>query len=148
MVAQLIAFAASGVTDASVIIDAAHQDGNTPLYVACQNQHEAVVQLLLRANANVNACRNDGNSPLLIASEVGATEITKHLIEARANVNRRYEPSACERGREACLRAEMRVPDTIRLREPDASVEHRPCMLRARMAMSTWCGSWCALVPT
>ena len=43
--------------------------GNTPLYIASQNNHAKIVEILVAANEiNVNQANDTGNTPLSIAS--------------------------------------------------------------------------------
>ena len=63
MVERLLAHDAIDVNQATT------DDGTTPLYIACQNGHEAVVERLLAQDAiDVNqATTNDGMTPLYMA---------------------------------------------------------------------------------
>ena len=49
--------------------------GITPLYVACQNGHNAIVAVLLATNADVNQPRDNGATPLIIACNEGHTDV-------------------------------------------------------------------------
>ena len=42
------------------------QDGNTPLYIACQIGHETVVKLLLDGGSDVNKARDVSNISWLL----------------------------------------------------------------------------------
>src|SRR3989339_521673 len=62
--------------------------GTTALYVAAQNGHTQIVELLLAAGANVNSPRTDnGMTPLLIAAQNGHAQIMQLLLAAGANVD-------------------------------------------------------------
>src|SRR3989339_507079 len=62
--------------------------GSTVLYVAAQNGHAQIVQLLLAADANVNSQTTDkGDTPLFIAAFKGHTEVVQILLGAHPNVN-------------------------------------------------------------
>ncbi len=52
-------------------VDLADKDGFTPLYVAVQQGHTAVVSLLLENHAQVDLADNDGATPLIIAANTG-----------------------------------------------------------------------------
>ena len=57
------------------------QDGNTPLLIASQNGHSAIVKLLLQSSdIDVNVASKDGITPLIHASENGHTAIVKLLL--------------------------------------------------------------------
>merc|ERR1711991_856615 len=54
--------------------------GATPLYMACQNGFNGIVQALLQAGADPNACRDDGASPLLVAAEGNHADTVSLLV--------------------------------------------------------------------
>ena len=62
-------------------INAARDDGATPLYVAAKNGHSEVVQhLLAKGGIDVNEADNDGVTPLYAAAQEGHSEVVKHLL--------------------------------------------------------------------
>jgi ankyrin repeat protein len=63
------------------------EDGCTPLYIAAQNGHAAVVSVLIAAGADVNKARASGGTPLYIAAQRGHAGVVDLLIAAGANVN-------------------------------------------------------------
>ncbi|MBA2655193.1 MAG: ankyrin repeat domain-containing protein [Gammaproteobacteria bacterium] len=69
----------------SVIINAAQNNGATPLYIAAQNGHIEVVAALINAGANKDQARNEGATPLFIAAQNGHIEVVAALINAGAN---------------------------------------------------------------
>jgi ankyrin repeat protein len=61
--------------------------GATSLYIACQNGHKEMVELLMRWGANIYEAReHDGKTPLFIALQKGHTEIAQLLFDAGANL--------------------------------------------------------------
>ena len=68
-------------------INEKNEDGWTPLYIAAENGHKEVAQLLLDNSANVNAPKNTGWTPLYIAAENGHEEVAQLLLDNSANVN-------------------------------------------------------------
>lgn len=60
---------------------------DTPMILACQNGHAAVVTLLADAGASIHIADEFGSTPLFIASKNGHLEIVKTLIERDAVVD-------------------------------------------------------------
>lgn len=65
-------------------VNAANNNGATPLNLASETGHAEVVKVLLAAGANVDAARNDGVTPHYIASQGGHTDVVKLLLAAGA----------------------------------------------------------------
>lgn len=64
------------------------ENGNTPLYVACANNHKEVVKMLLENKADVDKCTtNNGASPLYLACENNNIEIAYILLDYDACIN-------------------------------------------------------------
>ena len=63
------------------------QDGSSPLFIAAQNGHTNVVQLLLTWGHDVNYKRNDDTTPLWIASQMGHLEVVRLLLNYGAFVD-------------------------------------------------------------
>ncbi|XP_058793747.1 serine/threonine-protein phosphatase 6 regulatory ankyrin repeat subunit A-like [Phymastichus coffea] len=59
----------------------------TPLFLAVEKGHLAVVESLLEANARVNALAADGKTPLYVGLEFDRHEIVNVLLEHGANVH-------------------------------------------------------------
>ena len=57
----------------------------TPLHLACEKGHAAVVRLLVEKGADMNKADNDGSTPLSIARYQGHAEIISILEQAGAN---------------------------------------------------------------
>lgn len=58
-------------------------DGVSPLYIACQNGHDSIVQLSINKGADINWCRKDGVSPLYIACQNRHDNIVQFLINKK-----------------------------------------------------------------
>jgi len=60
-----------------------------PIWVACEQNHAAVVKLLLRKGANINKpASDDGSTPLYIASQNGHEPIVSLLLKKGADINK------------------------------------------------------------
>lgn len=70
--------------DADLRLD---EDGTSPLYMASLAGHEAVLDVLIEAGANVDIATSGGETPIIAASKYGFTRIAAKLIEAGADVN-------------------------------------------------------------
>ena len=63
--------------------------GGTPLFMACQNGHTDVVQLLLYSQADLDQqTPGSGTTPLFVGSQNGHTDVVKLLLDAKANPSR------------------------------------------------------------
>jgi len=80
-------YAAESVEGKEEWIDAASDEGITPLIAACSEGHAEVVKLLLDAKADANAKDKDQTNSLMAAASRGHTEIIDLLLDAGANVN-------------------------------------------------------------
>ena len=69
------------------VVDAAMNNGVTPLYIASENGHLEVVRELLARGAAVDAARIDGLTPLYAASHEGHLEVAQALLERGAAVD-------------------------------------------------------------
>ena len=58
----------------------------TPLHIACLRGQEDIVQLLLKAKANINALDRHGNTPLCLAAGYGHKVIVEQLLLAGADI--------------------------------------------------------------
>ena len=56
--------------------------GESAVFKASKRGHLEVLELLLRAKANVNLAAKDGKTPLLVAAEMGQLSVVRRLIEA------------------------------------------------------------------
>ena len=77
-------------TEAGANIDLANSQGCTALDIACDNGHLEIVEILLRAGADVNQLGKDWR-PLRIASSAGHLEIVNALLAAGAKVDEEDE---------------------------------------------------------
>jgi hypothetical protein len=63
-------------------------DGITPLMAASDNGHITIVDLLLKAGADVNKERKQGGTAIYLASQNGHADIVRLLLAAGADVNK------------------------------------------------------------
>jgi ankyrin repeat protein len=68
-------------------------DEGTPLYIAAQEGHLPLVQMLVSIGANIEVIFRDGYTPLYIAAQNNRANVMKLLLSSGANVN-----VACTRG--------------------------------------------------
>ena len=68
-------------------VNAADDDGNTPLAVAVSRGHRAVVEALLKAGADTRITTRNGNGVLHVAAASGEAALIPLLIAARAPVD-------------------------------------------------------------
>jgi len=68
-------------------VKAPEADGTTPLHWAVVSGDGAIVDLLLKAGADVNARNRYGITPLALAAQNGDLEVMKRLVEAGGDVN-------------------------------------------------------------
>ena len=59
--------------------------GYTPLFLAANGSHTAVVNQLAEAGADVNTPNNEGMSPLMYASIEGSIEMVRALLIQKAD---------------------------------------------------------------
>ena len=84
--------------------------GKTPLIIAADNCHTAVMRTLIEESddCEVNACDEDGQTALHFVARNGATEAAEVLLEAKAKVNAKTEDGqtplflALKRGHVSC----------------------------------------------
>lgn len=69
-------------------VDATDKRGRTPLMIASEKSHEAIVRALLEAGADVNKADEKDWTPLSIAAYYGHEVVVRALLAAGANVNR------------------------------------------------------------
>jgi len=67
-------------------VEAADNNGNTPLIVAAREGHTETVALLLEKGANIEAADKYGNTPLILAAWEGHTEAVALLLAKGANI--------------------------------------------------------------
>lgn len=72
-------------------VNAKRNDGVTALWLAAQEGHTEVVNVLLAAKADVNAKKNDGGTALMAAAVNGHLPVVERLLAAGADTNTRAE---------------------------------------------------------
>ena len=68
-------------------VNAANDNGVTPLALACENKNDALVERLVTAGANPNAATATGETVLMTAARVGSTAAVTALLDRGANPN-------------------------------------------------------------
>lgn len=63
------------------------QDGATALFIAAQNGHVRILEVLLERGAKTDAIRTDGATPLWIAAQMGHDHVVRRLLKAGARVD-------------------------------------------------------------
>ncbi len=63
-------------------VNKAMDDGATPLLIAAQDGHEAIVRALIELGADVNKATDNGVTPLFFAAQNGHTAIVQILRDA------------------------------------------------------------------
>jgi len=71
-----------------VWINKINKDGRTPLFIACQEGHIAIVKYLVDHGANLNREDYDGWTPLYFACKKEYIIIVKYLVDHGANINK------------------------------------------------------------
>ena len=62
------------------------EQGNTPLHLACENGHTAIVRLLVQEKGcDINCQANDGSTPLHRACSSGGIDIIKFLLQQKCD---------------------------------------------------------------
>jgi len=59
----------------------------TPLFMACTNGNAAMIELLVKAGADVNAPKANGTTPLMLAAASGSVPAVKALVDHGAKVD-------------------------------------------------------------
>ena len=81
----------AGLVAAGADINAAKENGATPLFIAAQRGHGEIVSGLVAARADINAATRRGWTPLFIAAHNGHGEIVSGLVAAGADVNAAFQ---------------------------------------------------------
>lgn len=63
------------------------QDGATALFIAAQNGHVRILEVLLEHGAKTDAARTDGATPLWIGAQMGHDHVVRRLLKAGAKVD-------------------------------------------------------------
>lgn len=88
--ASFVEFLADGIVDINARLTSI--DGNhTALNIACAQDREVSVQILLRLGARTDIADKEGETPLHFSCRLGHLAVVKALLENNANVNAREE---------------------------------------------------------
>lgn len=63
------------------LLEAYNYNKNTPLMIACTNNHLSIIELLLRHNANINTENANGMTPLHAACLAGNIRAVDYLLD-------------------------------------------------------------------
>ena len=63
------------------------EGGITPLFMACTNGSAPMIDLLIKAGADVNQLKANGTTPLMTAAASGSADAVKVLLDHGANIN-------------------------------------------------------------
>ena len=69
-------------------VNKARDDGGTPLFIAAEVGHEAVVRALMELGVHINKARDIGVMPLYIGAQKGHEAVVRALIKLGACVNK------------------------------------------------------------
>ncbi|AHK15925.1 ankyrin repeat domain-containing protein [Thalassolituus oleivorans] len=59
----------------------------TPLSLACQYGHNEIIELLLKAKANINAIDSEGISPFSLCAGTASSKIIKRMLKMKADIH-------------------------------------------------------------
>ena len=99
-------------------------EGQTPLYIACQNGHTDIVKAFFDAGADLNKPISTGVTPLFIACHDGRTDVVKALIDAKADLNKPISTGAtplyiaCQNGHTDIVKALIDAGADISILQP------------------------------
>ncbi len=71
--------------DANADVEAATDDGRTPLIFAASHGHAACLRVLIEAKANVQAASETGSTALMLCAKHGHAACLRQLLEAQAD---------------------------------------------------------------
>ena len=91
--------------------------------VCLQKGHEAIVDSLIEAGADINVSRPDGRTALMNACEAGQEAVVEKLIKKNANVNAKCDNGqtvlikACTQGHEAVVQKLIRANANVNAKD-------------------------------
>lgn len=77
-------------------------DGCTPLHLAVENEHEAIVKLLLECGGYVDAKDKNNKTVLHLAVEQGSSIIVEHILKRRPDLNKKSNSSVLNIAVQGC----------------------------------------------
>ena len=63
------------------VLEAADENGNTPLHLACESGNVYIVEFLIASGANITTVNSRGEIPLHVASQQKSVEIVQLLLD-------------------------------------------------------------------